>query len=119
MTAASTSALRAALAARPWPGNIRELENTLERAALLAGSPDLRAADLEDRDSPPPRLGGGLAGLTVREVERQLILETLTRTNNNRTQAARLLGISIRTLRNKLAEYRLRGELPTTTAAGA
>jgi len=46
----------------------------------------------------------------VREMERQLIFDTLRRTNNNRTQAARLLGISIRTLRNKLAEYRQRGE---------
>jgi two-component system response regulator FlrC len=110
---------RAALAARPWPGNVRELENTLERAALLAGSAELTAADLEDRDAPPPRLGGGLAGLTVREVERQLILETLARTNNNRTQAARLLGISIRTLRNKLTEYRQRGELEPTSLAGA
>jgi two-component system response regulator FlrC len=48
-----------------------------------------------------------------------LILETLARTANNRTQAARLLGISIRTLRNKLAEYRLRGELDLAPAAGA
>ena len=95
---------------------MRELENTLERAALLAGGPTLSARDLEDRDPPVPRLGGGLAGLTVREVERQLILETLERTGNNRTQAARLLGISIRTLRNKLAEYRVRGELTPTPA---
>ena len=109
---------RAALAARPWPGNVRELENTLERAALLARGNVLSAADLEDRDPPVPRLGGGLAGLTVREVERQLILATLERTGNNRTQAARLLGISIRTLRNKLAEYRGRGELEPAVAAG-
>jgi len=114
-----SSEARAALAARPWPGNIRELENTLERAALLAGSPELGAGDLADRDAPSPRLGGGLAGLTVREVERQLIVETLARTNNNRTQAARLLGISIRTLRNKLAEYRGRGEIDPTSAASA
>jgi len=52
-----------------------------------------------------------LAGLTVREVERRLILETLRSTNANRTKAARLLGISIRTLRNKLARYRARGEM--------
>jgi DNA-binding NtrC family response regulator len=110
---------RAALLARPWPGNVRELENTLERAALLAGSAELGAADLEDRDAPVPRLGGVLAGLTVREVERRLILQTLERTHNNRTQAARLLGISIRTLRNKLAEYRMRGELEAGSAAGA
>jgi DNA-binding NtrC family response regulator len=60
----------------------------------------------------PPRLDlGGFAGLTVREMERRLIVDTLERTRNNRTHAAKLLGISIRTLRNKLAEYRARGEL--------
>jgi two-component system response regulator FlrC len=102
---------RAALAARPWPGNIRELENTLERAALLARGSVLAPEDLADRD--PARVRpdiGNLAGLTVREVEQRLIVDTLERTHNNRTQAARLLGISIRTLRNKLAEYRQRGE---------
>ena len=65
--------------------------------------------DRDDHGTLPPRLG--LAGLTVREMERRLIVHTLERTKNNRTQAARLLGISIRTLRNKLAEYRSRGDL--------
>jgi DNA-binding NtrC family response regulator len=111
---------RAALVARVWSGNIRELENTLERAALLAPGPVMTPADLEDRDAPAPRLGApNLAGLTVREMERQLIMETLKRTGNNRTQAARLLGISIRTLRNKLAEYRQRGELEPTALTGS
>jgi two-component system response regulator FlrC len=106
------------LRTRPWPGNVRELEHTLERAVLFARSPVLGAADLEDRDAAPPRLSlGGLAGLTVREMERQLIVETLKRTRNNRTQAARMLGISIRTLRNKLAEYRSRGELELALAS--
>jgi DNA-binding NtrC family response regulator len=53
----------------------------------------------------------------VREVEQRLIVDTLERTRNNRTQAARLLGISIRTLRNKLAEYRQRGEHVTGPSA--
>jgi DNA-binding NtrC family response regulator len=111
---------RAALAARSWPGNVRELENTLERGALLCRAPVLTPADLEDRDAAPARAGmASLAGMTVREVERQLIVETLKRTGNNRTQAARLLGISIRTLRNKLAEYRLRGELVPTAMTGS
>jgi DNA-binding NtrC family response regulator len=101
-------AARQALAGRPWPGNVRELENTIERAALLARGPEIGVDDLADREPAAPRLGS-LAGLTVQEVERRLILETLARTHNNRTQAARLLGISIRTLRNKLAEYRERG----------
>src|SRR5262245_46311526 len=68
---------RAALVARPWAGNVRELENTLERAALLAGGPVLTPSDLEDRDDPVPRLGmPGLAGLTVRETDGQLVCET-------------------------------------------
>jgi two-component system response regulator FlrC len=103
---------REVLRHRAWPGNVRELEHALERAALLARDGVITAADLDDAGAEPPRLAlGSLAGLTVREVERQLIIDTLKRTGNNRTQAARLLGISIRTLRNKLAEYRQRGEL--------
>ena len=61
---------------------------------------------------------GSLAGLTVREMERRLIFDTLHRTNNNRTRAAHLLGISIRTLRNKLAAYRRRGEFGLPGQAG-
>ena len=64
-----------------------------------------------DHDVSVPRLGVSLAGLTLRQVERRLIFDTLERTRNNRTQAARLLGISIRTLRNKLAAYRGQGFL--------
>src|SRR5438477_5434309 len=109
---------REALKARPWPGNVRELENALERAGLLARSEVVTREDLDDRDAGVPRLAlGDLAGLTVREMERRLIFDTLKRTQNNRTQAARLLGISIRTLRNKLAEYRQRGELPADASA--
>ena len=105
-------AAREWLRTRPWPGNIRELEHTLERAVLLARGTTIEPADLEDRDPLPPRLAlGSLAGITLREMERRLILDTLKRTNDNRTHAARLLGISIRTLRNKLSEYRQRGEL--------
>lgn len=105
-------AARAALRARRWPGNVRELEHTVERAVLLARGGPI-TAELVAEPEPPPVADsvGSLAGLTVREVERRLILETLRRANNNRTRAARLLGISIRTLRNKLAEYRARGEM--------
>jgi len=102
---------RAWLERQPWPGNVRELEHALERAALVARGGIITAADLGDRHT-PPRVGfGGLAGLTVREMERRLIFDTLEQTRNNRTQAAKLLGISIRTLRNKLAEYRSRAEV--------
>jgi DNA-binding NtrC family response regulator len=113
-----SAAAREALAARPWPGNVRELENTIERAALLARGPEIGPDDLADVEPAAPRLGS-LAGLTVEEMERRLILETLVRTQNNRTQAARLLGISIRTLRNKLAEYRARGDADAGAAPAA
>ena len=96
---------------QPWPGNVRELEHVLERAALLAQDGVVTLAELPEREGATPRLGfTSLAGLTVREMERRLIFDTLERTRNNRTQAAKILGISIRTLRNKLAEYRARGE---------
>ena len=107
---------RAALRERRWPGNVRELEHALERAALLARGPALRAEDLREPDGAAPGVQlGALAGCTVAEVERRLILETLQRTRNNRTHAAKLLGISIRTLRNKLAEYRQQGILEAAT----
>ncbi len=117
-TRALDAGAREALRGRRWPGNVRELEHALERASLLAQGGVITAADLEDRDGGTPRLAlGTLAGLTVREMERRLIVETLKRTKNNRTQAARMLGISIRTLRNKLAEYRSRGELELAVAS--
>jgi DNA-binding NtrC family response regulator len=100
------------LQAYPWKGNVRELKNVVERAVLLSGGP-LIAFDalwLDDRQS---RLepGGGLEG-SVKEVERELILQTLNRESWNRTRASRKLGISLRTLRNKLQEYRREGFLP-------
>ncbi|MCW5893766.1 MAG: sigma-54-dependent Fis family transcriptional regulator [bacterium] len=114
-----SDAARAVLRERAWPGNVRELEHAIERAVLLCAGTEVTAEELLDREPAPQRMGAGmLAGLTVREMERRLILETLQRTNQNRTHAARLLGISIRTLRNKLAEYRRHGELGPE-AAGA
>jgi len=96
-----------------WPGNVRELENLIERATLLNREGPLTVADFmtEERADPAGGEQPSLAGLTVREIEKRLILDTLKFTNNNRSHAARMLGISIRTLRNKLAEYRTIGEL--------
>ncbi|MFC2075076.1 sigma-54 interaction domain-containing protein [Bdellovibrionota bacterium] len=91
----------------PWEGNIRELENTIERAVLLCQGTVITSQDLRlelstvDQDRPEVTIGG-----TIREAERALILTTLKRCNGNRTQAAKHLGISLRTLRNKLARYR-------------
>jgi two-component system response regulator FlrC len=108
------------LLGRPWRGNVRELENAIERAVLLGRGCPVGLAEVSGNDVATPRAPMlGLAGMTVAEVERRLILETLEQTNNNRTRAARQLGISIRTLRNKLAEYRAAGWLPPNAGGGA
>src|SRR5438876_2047957 len=96
-----------------WPGNVRELRNTLERAVIVCDG-----AVVETRHLPPGfghttvrtspedpdavRLG---VGTTVEEAERLLILKTLEATSNNKTRAAEILGISLKTLHNKLKEY--------------
>ncbi len=106
------AAARAYLKRQPFPGNVRELEHVIERAALLATGGVITAVDVQIDEEPiaEPQATGSLAGLTVHEVERRLIMETLRRTNNNRSRAAEMLGISVRTLRNKLAEYRTGGD---------
>jgi DNA-binding NtrC family response regulator len=113
---------RRALVLNRWPGNVRELENTLHRAVLLASgeeigidgilTPDGTRID-QARNSPAAAHAAmaaetvtrALVGRTVADVERDLILETLKHCLGNRTHAANILGISIRTLRNKLNEY--------------
>ena len=97
-----------------WPGNVRQLENVLARAVILARG-DVIQADLVDPSSTDLPLSGVpvpiAAGQTVRDVERALILKTLESMNGNRTKAAESLGISLRTLRNKLSDYRQQGLL--------
>jgi DNA-binding NtrC family response regulator len=100
------------LSRHEWRGNVRELENRVERAVLLAEEDVIRPRHLGLAPRPESRTGSGQAlvfrpGTTVSEMERQLIMGTLSEVNQNRTRAAELLGISIRTLRNKLREYRL------------
>jgi len=97
-----------------WPGNIRELENSMERTVLCSESNTIGVDDIHlpiaAREVPSELR----PGMTVESVERQLILATLDFTGQNRTEAARLLGISIRTLRNKINEYRMNGaDIPT------
>ena len=107
-----------------WPGNVRELRNVLERAIILAGEGAIRpvhligaldekesaAAVSSDPNDVPLRVG-----TTVREAEKALILKTLGHTNNNKTRAARILEISLKTLHNKLKEY---GSEPARETAG-
>jgi DNA-binding NtrC family response regulator len=114
---------RRALVVNRWPGNVRELENTIHRAVLLAagaeiGTDAIRAPDgarfeesragsaaVTHAASAAEQVTRALVGRTVADVERDLILETLKHCLGNRTHAANILGISIRTLRNKLNEY--------------
>ncbi len=100
-----------ALKAYAWPGNVRELENVIERAVILAEGEVLGPDDLLlGSDTAPDLRGPGLTGSTISEMERQLIFSTLHEVGGNRTRASELLGISIRTLRNKLNEYRQQGQ---------
>ena len=106
-----------------WPGNVRELENAMHRAVLLSIGPEIEEGAIRLPDGKP--LSGmdagamaasraaeaadaasrAFVGQTVAQVEQQLIIETLSHCLGNRTHAAGILGISIRTLRNKLKEY--------------
>jgi transcriptional regulator with GAF, ATPase, and Fis domain len=92
-----------------WPGNVRELENFVRRALVLSPGPVagvelLPEADFQD-GAPP--LGGVEAGVTLRDLERTLLEKTLEATGGNRTRAAGMLGVSLRTVRNKIREFGL------------
>lgn len=109
----------AVLKRRRWKGNVRELENAVHRAVLLGSGSELSAClfavpeeNLIERESPVRVQGAGagvLVGRTVADVERDLIINTLQQCLGNRTHAATILGISIRTLRNKLKQYNQEG----------
>jgi len=95
----------------PWPGNARELENCMHRAFLMAVDEAIRPEHLclDSLVTPPaddePGTDAVQAGVSIRDMERALIEKTLVHVQGNRTEAAQLLGISIRTLRNKLHGY--------------
>ena len=97
-----------------WPGNVRELRNVIERATILAPGPFIEVKHLPPvlTDGPqaaPPAPQMALApGTTVESAERQLIVMTLAHTRDNKTRAAEILGISLKTLHNKLNKLRLR-----------
>lgn len=118
-----------------WPGNVRELENTIHRAVLLAAGDDIDEGaiflssqemhqmgaptqsmhepeeedEAEERQAGAPKGTKNLVGRTMESVEQDLILDTLSHCLGNRTHAANILGISIRTLRNKLKTYGEKG----------
>lgn len=89
-----------------WPGNVREMENVVQRSVLLCQGPSIRPDDvLLDSEAGVVRPSFRV-GMSLRQMERVLIFKTLEMTGNNRSQAAHILGITVRTLRNKLADYR-------------
>src|SRR5438105_2429066 len=126
---------RRTLVLNRWRGNVRELENTIHRAVLLATGDEIGAdgilspdgSRLDQAKTPSAVMHATMAaeavtralvGRTVADVERDLILETLKHCLGNRTHAANILGISIRTLRNKLNEYADDGIPITPAGAG-
>ena len=138
---------RRRLISHRWPGNVRELENAMHRAVLLSVGPEIDEQSIRLPDGQPiapssgsasdgavaataaaraaqaasSAYGGDLAafvGHTVAEVEQKLILDTLVHCLGNRTHAANILGISIRTLRNKLKEYSEAGVAVPAPQAG-
>jgi DNA-binding NtrC family response regulator len=95
-----------------WPGNVRELENLIERAVVISKNQELKISDF------PPDISAGIpalgktnmdVGMSIGEAEKILILKTLKAHGGNKSKAADVLGISARTLRNKLQEYGLSG----------
>jgi DNA-binding NtrC family response regulator len=92
-----------------WPGNIRELSNAIERAVVMSSGPVLGAEHFALTGNRPKATNGNSVsvplGTTVADMERELIMRTLEYSSQNRTQAAKVLDISVRTLRNKLKEY--------------
>jgi two-component system response regulator HydG len=99
----------ALLKAYPWPGNVRELQNVIERAVVLA-----KGEWIDERDLPPyvrdparsdEKLIFAVGETTIADAERELVLKTLARAGNNKAEAARQLGIDVKTIYNKLKSY--------------
>jgi DNA-binding NtrC family response regulator len=97
------------LQAYEWPGNVRELENFVRRVLVLAPGPVVGVELLPEAgfQNDDPALSGIEPGLTLRELERTLLEKTLDATGGNRTRAAGMLGVSLRTVRNKIREFGL------------
>ena len=94
-----------------WPGNVRELRNVIERAVVLADGPWVESRHLPPYVQEPDRFSPGklvlkVGNTTLEDAERELIFKTLERVGNNKAEAARLLGLDVKTIRNKLNRYR-------------
>ena len=110
-----SAASEKALMSYDWPGNVRELENTMHRSVLMSTGDEVEVVLPEsshhEETAETPTVGQTVAGM-----ERKLIIDTLKHTLGNRTTAANILGISIRTLRNKLKQYQEEGyDVPPAT----
>lgn len=108
-----------------WPGNIRELENVVERAVILSKDDYVPFAELPEAirgasgDQLSEQMREGIRpGMTIREMEKELIIKTLEDNDGNRTRAARVLGITRRTLQHKLKEYDLETQSGDASAEG-
>lgn len=93
-----------------WPGNVRELEHCIERAIVIAQDGEIlpKHLNIEKRDGAPTGSLARMKGMKLQEVEKMMILDSLERQEGNKTKAAKELGISVRTLRNKLNRYQSR-----------
>lgn len=105
VTAVAPAALEL-LQAYSWPGNIRQLRNVLHRACILAQSTRIETIDLPGLIEPEVTDAATRTGQTLAEIERQVILETLRAVGGNKTAAAQRLGVTARTLLNKMKRYR-------------
>lgn len=113
--------VRKVLCDYPWPGNIRELRNVIERAVIICRTDQLALSDLQKQLSQHVTANPTIefpVGVQLAEAEKELLLKTLTFTQGNKSQAAKILGISLKTLYNKLERYGLPSEKTTGALEG-